>query len=204
MSRVLIVYATREGHTRRIADRLAGGLGVQGLDPQVVDAQRLPVDFSMDGFDGAVLAGSLHGAGHEVELALFATKFREALAQIPTVFLSVSLSEVGAEDPKRSAEMRAKAQADVQRCIDQFLTQTGFRPGVARGVAGALPYSKYNPIMRFFMRRIVEKEGGDTDTSRDYEYTDWKALDQLAREFANQLHSDPFVSTLMSSMATSS
>ena len=37
--------------------------------------------------------------------------------------------------------------------------------------------------MHFVMRRIVSKEGGDTDTSRDYEYTDWAAVDAFAREF---------------------
>jgi menaquinone-dependent protoporphyrinogen oxidase len=30
------------------------------------------------------------------------------------------------------------------------------------------------------MRRIAAKEGGDTDTSRDYEYTDWPAVDRFA------------------------
>ena len=45
-------------------------------------------------------------------------------------------------------------------------------------------YSKYNFLVRFFMRRIAQKEGGDTDTSRDYEYTDWEALDRLVDEVA--------------------
>ena len=30
------------------------------------------------------------------------------------------------------------------------------------------------------MRRIAAKEGGDTDTSRDYEYTEWKAVEAVA------------------------
>jgi menaquinone-dependent protoporphyrinogen oxidase len=34
------------------------------------------------------------------------------------------------------------------------------------------------------MKRIVSKGGGDTDTSRDYEYTDWEDLRTFAREFA--------------------
>jgi menaquinone-dependent protoporphyrinogen oxidase len=33
------------------------------------------------------------------------------------------------------------------------------------------------------MRRIVSKARGDTDTSRDYEYTDWADLEQFARDF---------------------
>ena len=45
-----------------------------------------------------------------------------------------------------------------------------------RLVAGALVYSRYNWLTRWMMRRIARKEGGDTDTARDYEYTDWDAL----------------------------
>jgi menaquinone-dependent protoporphyrinogen oxidase len=37
------------------------------------------------------------------------------------------------------------------------------------------------------MRRISRKEGGDTDTSRDYEYTDWAAVDRFAAEFADEV-----------------
>jgi menaquinone-dependent protoporphyrinogen oxidase len=35
------------------------------------------------------------------------------------------------------------------------------------------------------MRRIVRKAGGDTDTSRDFEYTDWDDLRTFVNEFAD-------------------
>jgi menaquinone-dependent protoporphyrinogen oxidase len=37
------------------------------------------------------------------------------------------------------------------------------------------------------MKRIARKEGGPTDTSRDYEYTDWEAVDRFADAFAAKL-----------------
>lgn len=187
MTKVLILYATREGHTRRIADHLAGGLGALGLDPEVVNAQDLPLGFSLNGVDGAIIAGSLHQGTHEDELTRAVRAHHQELNRIPTVFLSVSLSEVGAEDPNRTPELRAKAQADVQRCINEFTAATGWTPGSSRGVKGALPYRQYNPIVRFVMQRISRAEGGDTDTCRNYEYTDWKALDALAVDFAHQV-----------------
>jgi menaquinone-dependent protoporphyrinogen oxidase len=33
------------------------------------------------------------------------------------------------------------------------------------------------------MKRIVQKAGGDVDTSRDYEYTDWGDLRLFAEQF---------------------
>jgi len=37
------------------------------------------------------------------------------------------------------------------------------------------------------MKRIARKSGGDTDTSRDYEYTDWAAVDDFAQRFVTDL-----------------
>ena len=54
---------------------------------------------------------------------------------------------------------------------------------------GALRYTKYNVLIRIMMRVIVGFAGGDTDTSRDYEYTDWRAVEGFAAEFAAQFHS---------------
>jgi menaquinone-dependent protoporphyrinogen oxidase len=48
-------------------------------------------------------------------------------------------------------------------------------------IAGALRYSKYPLPLRWLMRRIAKQAGGDTDTSRDYEYTDWEQVDGYAR-----------------------
>jgi menaquinone-dependent protoporphyrinogen oxidase len=51
----------------------------------------------------------------------------------------------------------------------------------------ALRYTRYNSLVRLVMRQISKKEGGDTDTSRDYEYTDWGAVDRFAVEFLSEV-----------------
>jgi menaquinone-dependent protoporphyrinogen oxidase len=104
-----------------------------------------------------------------------------------TVFLSVSLSEAGAEDEDSPPDKRAKAAAGVQTMIDRFLSETGWNPGKIRAVAGALLYRRYNLVLRLMMKRIAEAAGGDTDTSRDYEYTDWAGLDRIVAEICQGL-----------------
>ena len=66
--------------------------------------------------------------------------------------------------------------------IDVFIEETGWRPARALPVAGALAYSRYNFIIKFLMKRIARKAGAPTDTSRDYELTDWAALDRFVGE----------------------
>jgi menaquinone-dependent protoporphyrinogen oxidase len=81
-------------------------------------------------------------------------------------------------------EKNSAAQRQVWEILDRFLDATGWNPDIRKTVAGALPYTRYNWFTRWIMRRIVAKAGGDTDTSRDYEYTDWNQVRQLAHVFA--------------------
>ena len=41
------------------------------------------------------------------------------------------------------------------------------------------------------MKLIVAHAGGETDASRDYEYTDWAAVDRFAEAFAERLQAQP-------------
>ena len=179
---VLVLYATREGHTRRIAEHIAATVRARGAAADVADAARLPSGFSLSSYAAAVVAGSVHQGKHERELADFVRKHRAALEQMPAVFLSVSLSEAGAEDPAASPERRAQAALDVRKMIETFLAETGWQPSKVRAVAGALLYSKYNFLIRFVMKRIARAQGASADTSHDYEFTDWEALDRIVDE----------------------
>jgi menaquinone-dependent protoporphyrinogen oxidase len=71
--------------------------------------------------------------------------------------------------------------------MEKFFVDTGWRPQRVKPIAGALLYSKYNPLVRFVMKRIARKAGTRTDTSRDYEYTDWVSLDRFIDELAEEL-----------------
>jgi menaquinone-dependent protoporphyrinogen oxidase len=182
MKPVLILYATREGQTRRIAEHLAATIRAREHQADVVDAAHLPAGFSLEAYAAAIVAASVHQSGHEKEMTDFVKRHRAELERIPAVFLSVSLSEAGVEDPAAPPERRAQAAADVRKMIDQFLAETGWHPSKIRAAAGALSYTKYNFLIRFVMKRIAKAQGASTDTSRDHEFTDWEALDRLVDE----------------------
>jgi menaquinone-dependent protoporphyrinogen oxidase len=191
MKPILVLYATREGQTRKIADHVAESLRAKGLLAEVRNAAEIREPFNVESFGASVIAASVHGGHHEREITTFVQKHREALAQMPSAFLSVSLSEAGAEDLNASAEKRAQASAAAQQMLDSFLHETGFRPNIAKPIAGALVYSKYGPIVRLVMKRIAKSMGGPTDVSRDYEYTHWPTLDHYMGEFVASLDARP-------------
>lgn len=187
MNPILVLYATREGQTGRIASYIGSCLQKQGLCPEIVDAKQAPDVFPLDRYHAAIVCASVHGGKHEREIVKFVKRHRTGLEHIPAAFLSVSLSEAGVENPASSEAARDAAAADVQTMIERFIRETGWHPLTTKGVAGALLYSRYNFLLRFIMKGIAKRAGGSTDTSKDTEYTDWKGLDRFVEDFTQSL-----------------
>lgn len=187
MKPVGVLYATREGQTRRVAEEIAAGLRQRGVDAAAVDVGKAARDVDLTLYRAAILAASVHIYEHEPEIVEFARQHRDALSAMPNAFLSVTLSEAGAERKDATAEEHARFAADVRIMIDRFIDETGWRPDHLLPVAGALRYSRYNFAVRMLMKRIAREAGASTDTSRDHEYTDWSALDAFVDEFAAEI-----------------
>ena len=185
MKPIGIFYATREGHTRLIAERIAIALRTLGLRAETHDLRASSVELGH--YDAAILAASVHAGSHEAEMSNFVKQHRAQLDAMPNAFLSVTLSQVGVEDLSRPPADRARFAADVESVIENFRRQTGWNPKQVKPVAGALTYSQYNFLIRFIMKRIARKAGAPTDTSRDYEFTSWTGLDAFAANFANEI-----------------
>lgn len=178
MKPVLIIYATREGQTRHIAEHVGAQLGAEKRAFEIVDAAHIPEGFSAAHYSTAIVGASLHMGNYEPEMVRFVKENLAELRLIRTLFLSVSLSEATAGDEHAPPDKRAEAQADVKRTIDRFMEKTEWHPTHVAAVAGALMYSKYDVVTRFVMRQIAKSQGGPSDTTRDYEFTDWSRLDQ--------------------------
>jgi menaquinone-dependent protoporphyrinogen oxidase len=179
---VLVLYATREGHTRKIAEHIAATLAGRGQAAEIRDA-RAPGDFFfLRRYSTAILAASVHLGKHEPEMVEFARRHHVELREMQAAFISVSMSQAAAEDVCRSPDARARSATDVRQMIDRFLDDTGWRPRHVKAVAGALLYRRYGLLVRFVMKRIARRSGAPTDTSRDHVLTDWKALDRFIGE----------------------
>jgi menaquinone-dependent protoporphyrinogen oxidase len=177
-----IFYATREGQTGKIADRIARRLRTFGVDADLCDVRtsRAPVEWSR--YAMAWLAGSVHAGHHERELIRFVRRHHAELERLHAVFVSVTLSEAGAEDPDASAERRQQSARDARRMIDVFVKETGWKPAWSFPVAGALAYTRYNWLIRKMMARIARQQGAPTDTSMDHEFTNWPLLDRYVAD----------------------
>lgn len=173
MTRILILYGTTDGHTAKIARRLGDTLRARGADSDVVNvAHATP---RLAGYDGVIVAASVHTGTYQPEVRQWVRTHAPALADMPGAFISVCLGALQHEP---------EVQQEVAATIRRFLASVDWEPTITKAVAGAVLYTRYGRLKRWLMRRIVAKAGGDTDTSRDYEYTDWADLDRFAESFA--------------------
>jgi menaquinone-dependent protoporphyrinogen oxidase len=177
MSSALILYATTEGQTARIAERIAQTLRKRGHAAETRPASEVRGNLESAKYDGVIVGASIHYGRHPTYLRSLVRSQRAALEARPSAFFSVSLSGGGPRPKPKAA----------RRYLEVFLRQTGWRPQQAATFAGALPFSKYGAFKRALMIMFVGLGGGDTDTSRDYEYTDWDAVERFAETFAQRL-----------------
>jgi len=177
MPRILLLYATTEGQTELIAERIAHTLREKGHNVEMLPADTTQPELDPAAYDGVMVGASIHYGHHPAYLHKLIRRHREALMARPCGFFSVSLS-AGGPRPKLAA---------AQRYLDKFMHRTGWQPQLIASFAGALKYSLYGPIKRRVMIVFMTLGGGETDTSRDYEYTDWDAVERFAHTYAQRL-----------------
>jgi menaquinone-dependent protoporphyrinogen oxidase len=177
MARILILFGTTDGHTARIAESLRDTLHGRGDEVDIVEATR--EGRSPAAYDAVIVAASVHGGRYQRHVRGWVRKHVYTLGDKPTAFVSVSLGVL---------QQEPAVQREVQAIVNRFLLSTGWRPTITKNVAGALLYRKYGWLKRWVMKRIVAKAGGNIDTSRNWDHTDWNELRAFAEQFASLVH----------------
>jgi menaquinone-dependent protoporphyrinogen oxidase len=178
MKKVLLLFASREGQTRKIATRIAEHLEEAGLDVDLVDAADRAATEAIDleSYALLVFGASLHAGGIAGDVKGFVHAHARQIQPHPKSFFLVSLS-AATKDPEIRGEFLADARRKLDRQIDVTFEDTEM-------LAGALRYSKYPLPLKWLMRRIASEAGEETETSRDYEYTDWEQVERYAARLA--------------------
>jgi menaquinone-dependent protoporphyrinogen oxidase len=172
---MLIVYASKHGHTGKIAARLADTLEQDGAPVTLHRLGEGAEAPSPQDFDAVVVGASIHAGKHQGEVVEWAERHRAALATIPSAFFSVCLTAADDTEESRIA---------TRGYLDDFVERSGWTPGRMTTFAGALQYREYDFATRLLMRLLMKRGGHPTDASHDYDYTDWDAVEDFARECA--------------------
>jgi flavodoxin len=94
MTKILIGYGTTQGQTAKIAEYMANVIRGHGHEAQALDLKRSK-DAPLEGYDAAIIGGSIHMGKHEEHVADFVRQNRVTLERLPSAFFSVSLAAHG-------------------------------------------------------------------------------------------------------------
>lgn len=174
---ILVVYATVEGQSRKIAEYVADRIERAGT--QVVIGDVGQAGYAEPGrFEAVIICAPIHMGRYPDRIVRFIEDWKPVLEEKRTALVTVSLS-IASNIEEEVAESKGYPR--------KLEKKTGWKATVEHNAAGALRYVEYDFFKRWIMRRIAEKEGGPVDTSHDHELTDWKALDAFVESLLADL-----------------
>ena len=172
--RISLCYASHDGQTRKIVDRLAGHLAEHGVDAPTADLSANPSPAIDTAADLVLLVAPIRYGFHLPAARRFLDRLRKVVPDSRIVVVSINLT---ARKPGRQT-----AEGNVY--LRKWLKRTGLNPALAVAVAGKLDYPSYRWFDRTMIRAIMTISGGPTDPSTVIEYTDWAAVESLSAELA--------------------
>jgi len=181
--KLLIVYGTTEGQTRKICEFIRDKAKQNGHTVSLNDSTQ--AHLHPEGFDAVIIASSIHAEKFQDSISHYVQEHHETLNRIPGVFMVVSLT---------AATNEPESWKELEEITNNFLNRTGWHPEYVEQVAGALRYTKYNFLKKFIMRMIAQKHSNDVDTSKDYEYTDWEQVGRILKKLEKNVSESEKVS----------
>ena len=174
--RVLLVYATRHGSTREVAEAVAEELRAAGAEVELCEASSAPAP---EGFDAVVVGGPMIRGWHR-DAERYVKRHRQALAHVPfAVFImAASLTEAGGDDvhgvpilkdpwlakkPRQAGKLRRKERyALPAHYLGDILDACApARPRTAAFFAGSLDLTTMNVLEKLFVLFVIGATPGD-------------------------------------------
>jgi menaquinone-dependent protoporphyrinogen oxidase len=170
MANILIIYATTDGQTAKICQRLQQVISQQGHQVTVVSiADQAGIDLAS--FDKIVIGASIRYGKHSPQVTAFIEGNRQILESKPNAFFSVN---VVARKPEKS-------RPEQNPYLQKFLRKISWQPQQLAVFAGKIDYPSYRPIDRFMIRLIMWMTKGPTDPTAVVEFTDWQQVEEFGR-----------------------
>lgn len=168
--KTLILYLTRDGQTRKIAEKIADIIGNTTLI-SLREQPNLPIN-TLNEFDQIIIGASIRYGHFDPILERFIQQHAEILNTKKSAFFSVNLTA-------RKANRNTPQTNTYTR---KLLARIAWQPQLVEVFAGALLYPRYRWFDRTMICLIMKITQGETDTRKEYEYTDWQKVTQFAEK----------------------
>jgi menaquinone-dependent protoporphyrinogen oxidase len=170
MAKILLIYATTDGHTLEICQRLQQVIEQRGPQVQLLSIADAPT-IDLEAFDQIVLGASIRYGKHSRQVYEFIERNWQILDRKPNAFFSVN---VVARKPEKSTP-------ETNPYLLKFLKQIPWRPKQLAVFGGKLDYPKCRYWDRQMIRAIMWMTKGPTAPDTVVEYTDWNQVEAFGR-----------------------
>jgi menaquinone-dependent protoporphyrinogen oxidase len=177
MSPLPVLYATHDGHTRRIAERIAVGLTAAGVVAEPLNAAGVGSAQTLANLPYVILIAAIRYGYHLREAEGVLDAYGALKDKPPLALASVNLT----------ARKPDKCTLQTNPYLRKWIKRHRLAPDLAIAIAGRLVYPRYNLFDRLAIQLIMTMTGGVTDPSAEIDYTDWNGVDAFAAKLAERV-----------------
>ncbi|SDK23886.1 menaquinone-dependent protoporphyrinogen oxidase [Ferrimonas sediminum] len=174
MRRIVVLYSTVDGQTRKIAQRLQARLQATENQVQVADIETPNLD--LNSFDTVVIGASIRYGKYRPAVIQFVEQHLGLLSRKRSAFFSVNLV----------ARKPLKNTAETNMYVAKFLKQVSWKPQLLDVFAGAINYPSLSFWDRNIIRFIMWMTKGPTAADTVMEYTDWGRVEAFADRLSSE------------------
>ena len=174
MTKALFLYSSREGQTQKILRYIEQELAEFDVETQDLHSAE-NIDFVS--YDKVLIGASIRYGHLNKRLYQFIERYKQQLDSNKVAFFCVNLTA--------RKEVQGKDTPEGSAYIRKFLVKSSWKPKLIGVFAGALYYPRYNWFDKMMIKLIMSMTGGETDTSKEVEYTNWKKVSLFAQKFSN-------------------
>ena len=171
-SKLLILYSTVDGHTKDICNYIFNKL--KGRKKISLTSIEDSSDYDLRDFEEIVIGASVRYGYHRKNVYKFIQQNIDRLEEVNTAFFSLNLT---ARKPEKSTP-------ETNPYVIKFLKKVKWEPTVKEVFAGRLDYPSLDKLNKLAILFIMFITNGPKDTSKTYELTDWKKVDNLIKSIS--------------------
>jgi|TARA_X000000368_G_scaffold47913_1_gene34203 menaquinone-dependent protoporphyrinogen oxidase len=166
MEKSLITYSTVDGQTKIISEKIA-----QFATQSSVDIFPISDNIELGKYKTIIIGASIRYGKYRKEVYSFVEKNIEILDSKENAFFSVN---VVARKPEKNTP-------ETNPYLIKFLKKIKWKPKNLGVFAGKIEYPKYKFVDKYAIKFIMWITKGPTDTSKTYEFTDWKKVESFTK-----------------------
>ena len=170
MTKILVIYSSTDGHTKKICLRLQQIVEDQNHQVTLVSVNDVNT-IDLNAFDKIVIGASIRYGKHSRKIYEFIKENQHVLDSKSNAFFSVN---VVARKPEKN-------KPGTNPYLQKFLKQISLEPKELAVFAGKIEYQKYKFWDRFMIRLIMGMTKGPTDPKTNIEFTNWSHVESFGK-----------------------